>query len=62
MYNIVVENKENTKKLIESKWIDFNVEDSDGLTAYGYARHRSYNDLMKIIEEKEKSNIKMEKN
>jgi len=62
MYYIMEEDKEKAEQLIKSEWIDLNVTDDEGITAYGYAHHKHFADLMGMMEAINPNIIKSEKN
>ncbi|KAL6630747.1 ankyrin repeat-containing domain protein [Neocallimastix sp. 'constans'] len=49
MYNILKGNKCQAKSLIESEWINIIKPDSNGVTAYGYAKSKGYHDLINLM-------------
>ncbi|ORX53796.1 ankyrin [Piromyces finnis] len=61
MYFIMADDKEKAEQLIKSEWIDLNAIDDEGITAYGYALHKHFSDLMAMMESKEPNILKHEK-
>jgi len=62
MYHIMEEDKEKAEQLIKSPWINLNIVDDEGITAYGYALHKHFTDLMMLMENVEPNVLRREKN
>jgi len=62
MYFILKEDKSTAEKLIKAPGINLHQTDNDGITAYGYALHKRYTDLMYMIENQEPNINRTEKN